>query len=113
MTFSTTLREPANKLTGEQEIARPRRSTDCLPAAAGLFYFWSRIHRTPDKRYEHPLFHSPATRGPPDSGKTGLAKIAFCRLLFVFLKGVLAQRKPILLLRLSGSLWLRYAHAML
>jgi hypothetical protein len=70
---------------------------------------------TPDKRYEHPLFHAPATRKPPDSGKTGLTikdglPFSFCPLSFAFLQGVLAQRKPILLLRSSGSLPLRMAH---
>jgi len=64
------------------------------------------INGTPDKRYEHPLLLAPATLGPPDSGKTGLGFFAICPLL-----SVLAQRKPILLLRSSGSLLLRMAQA--
>ncbi len=96
-------------LTGVKgaKLRTPKGATTNKNAAAGLFYFWPRWSVTPDKRYEHPLLLAPATREPPDSGKTGLAKFAFCLLLFVFLKGVLAHRKPTLLLRLSASLLLR------
>ena len=69
---------------------------------AGLYYFWIRkqtsglLYRTPDKRYEHPLLLAPATREPPDSGKTGLAKIAFCLLPFAFCfsQGCFGAPKP-------------------
>jgi len=49
--------------------------TQALPAAAAFFYFRPRfLNGTPDKRYEHPLFHALATREPPNSGKIGLAE---------------------------------------